>query len=668
MGVFLDKFTSNLRAVQSQQILRILQRERERGSITTVEEFQARLTELTTALLSAKIAPTLQLFEAKINDVIDSDTLNFMLQRVEDDLDAAFAEINTIDEVLVKHENLINDVVLKALEIGINELEARIRNFEFLAKTGSGFNIAQFNTFRISQDIDGDTKKLSVLDPKSLNAFGPLEQCTVDLTGEKLVLGAKTLLKRNIASVRQIFDHEAIQSELDVRVPGVNLSNMIDETPGTFWAHTVLTSKSKKETGVITKLEVNLGAIQTIDYLELDPILFSPVEIISIQYLDPANQIQTILSTAVVLKQTTKLLFKTVATSKLYIAFRNRSASLVEFQERAGSPVITGIREALSTEELLEFMSDEATELISSPLLLDAVGLPESTTEDQKYWEYFIGFDTIRVGLIDYQSRGYYVGTALETGPVRQIALRVLEKRPYSTTPTGQIQYTDDVDNGSYFFHGSHEYYIYKLDYASDTLVRSEIFPILPLAVDTIKHERLILNDRSVTTQAFNDIGSLQFFTVHDTDDITVYRNGTALPSADDDVMETDGWKMWPDTTETYPEQGSPMKYSIQIQRPGQNDIFTVSYTPAVSTVDLSFFGAAATSYTAPTGARLVDLTGSLSALLGKDNIIRTKDTVRGVKVDRSVVRLIVVMRRNSADSAITPVLEEYLLTLGAGG
>lgn len=676
MGVFLDKFTSSLKTIQSQQIIRILQKERERGNITTLEEFQTRLGELTKSLLTTRISPTLRIFEAKIDELIDSETLNFMLDRIEDDLNVAFNELDSIEEVIDRHEILVNDVVLKAIETGINEADAKIQVFEFLANTPHGFNSADFNTFKVHQNLDGDTLALSVQDPKQLENFLPSQACSVDIVGEKLLLSSSIDEEATIASVRQINDHETATSELNVEVPNNDINNIIDQKIGSFWMQSTLLSTSKKEAGVVTKLELNLGANKTINFVQIEPILINPVDLIYIGYLDSNNVVRDILTTSTTISQSVKLLFPIIATSKLYLNFRNRTGQQVEFKEKGGPPLLRGLQ-ALSLEQTLEFITPEVEALIASPQLLDAVGLPETSLEEKRYWEYSIGFDNIRTGLTKYNSRGYYVSKANSGVAAHQIGVKVLERRPYSTTPTGDIEYTTDISPvaDDKYFHGSTEYYCYKLDYdISDTLVRSEVFPILPTNQTYIRHERLVLSDRSETSLAFNDIGILQFFTFHnpqdlnsaiDPDAIRVYRNGILLESGDLNPLASSGWERWDALTITNPDQPNRMRYAIRIQKPNKNDIYTVSYKPAISTTDIAFFGASNSSFDEDSTAGLVDLTGRLNAFLGKDNIVRVKPVINGITITKSIVRLIIVMRRNSADVGLTPVLEEYSLLLG---
>ena len=129
---YLTKFRSVLPKVQGEQILKVLQTKKDSGEIQTIEEFKSELTRLTQILLSEELIPSLKLFFGDAREIIDSETYNFMLERIEDDLAAAFREANNIEDVLQAHKDIINKVVLKAIQFGINQLEERVSLYEFI--------------------------------------------------------------------------------------------------------------------------------------------------------------------------------------------------------------------------------------------------------------------------------------------------------------------------------------------------------------------------------------------------------------------------------------------------------------------------------------------------------------------------------------------------------
>jgi hypothetical protein len=121
-----------------------------------------------------------------------------------------------------------------------------------------------------------------------------------------------------------------------------------------------------------------------------------------------------------------------------------------------------------------------------------------------------------------------------------------------------------------------------------------------------------------------------------------------------------DGWQKYDDASVDNPGQGTRMTYAIQIQSPNPTDIYTVSYTPDISTSDIL------PQILSTSTADMVDLSGSMDAWLGKNNLVLFAETKRGIPIAHSLVNLVIVLRRNSSNVTLTPVVEEYLLALGS--
>lgn len=658
---YLDRFRSGLRAIQSKQILALLNREKDRGNITSIEEFKVRLQELTSKLSSTHLSPTLELFLGQVEDIIDSDSYNFMLERIQDDLEAAFQEANDIDEVLSAHETIISDVVLKNIELAIDELESKIESLEFINTTQLGFDNADFNTFRITQNNrSGTNREVLFIDPKTGASNNEQGEAFIDHVGEKLLLRTSLIEDIRIEDIRLIHDYEATSTELEVDHEDSDIRNVIDQRAGTHWIYSTLLSSPRGEEGVVTKVELDLGTFKTINTLEIEPLLNFPVELENIHYLTIAGEAKPILLNPVPVHSTNKLLFNAVATNKLILKFINKNYKSVQFRTRSNSLV----GEGGSYEELVASLADELQETVSNPRLLEALQIPESIALPRSYYEYSIGFDNIRVGLNKFSEVSIFVGPSLKRERVGELALRVNERRPFSDN--GVTEYTTvtyPVDKTNLFL-GSLEYYCIKKDYSlTDALLNTSVFPLLPLNASQVRHERLYLTERSNSTEALPSVGHLQFFTL--AEDITVYRNGIPLPDATGNPSIVDGWVKHELTSLSVPNQPRPMRYSIRIQKPNSNHLYTVSYTPALSTADYISPENTSASFTLLEGLRYVDLTGKLDAWLGKNNIVRFRPVKNGTPISYSVLNLVVVLRRNSANINLTPVLEDYLLATG---
>lgn len=658
---FLDKFRSGLKSVQSRQILALLTREKQNGNISTVEEFKKRLTELTSKLANSTIAPTTQLILAEFSSVIDSESFNFMLERIQDDLQAAFQEANDIDEVIEAHEAIVNDVVLKNLELAINDLESKVTSLEFINNSGSGFDVAAFNTFRVTQNNRSSLDQgVIFIDPKSKLQSGPATEAFIDFIGEKLLLGASLIKTKPILSIRQIFDSEAKQSEEIVEFQGSKLGNIIDGKVGSFWSQSILLGKTEGETGLFTKLELNLGVVQTINFLQIEPLLLYPIDIYRLSYIDENNQSQTLLDNPVEITSTQKLFFNTISTKKLQIVFRNRNFSHVQFEIKPDSPSVI-VSRTTDPSKLVEAAREDLLDVVGSPVVKNILGLSTTPTQiTRKYYEYFMGLDNIEVGSFEFADTSIFISKTEKVDYLGQAALKVLDKRPF-TTNDSRIEYTLDTQPSATdtLFHASLEYFLIKRDFSSTgSLVNVLTIPILPLNTAAIRHERLLLTKKSDNLLTTNNIGFLQFYTSDP--DIHVYRNGIELDSFDDDMSVIDGWASYATDTNDNPGQPIRMQKALRIQKPSPLDIYTVSYTPDISTSNILPQDLETTS------VDIIDLTGNLDSWLGKNNLVYFNPVKNGIKIAYSLVNLAIVLRRNSANATLTPVVEEYLLALSS--
>jgi len=107
MSRYLDEFASIVPTIQGKQILELLNSATDTGEVRTLEEYQARLQELTDILKNTDPQPTYKIYEAIVGHPIRSDAFNTMVNTMVNDLDTAFKEINNIAEVLDIHKTLI---------------------------------------------------------------------------------------------------------------------------------------------------------------------------------------------------------------------------------------------------------------------------------------------------------------------------------------------------------------------------------------------------------------------------------------------------------------------------------------------------------------------------------------------------------------------------------
>lgn len=348
MANYLDKFNSTVKKNQTDQIFKLLSKQRSIGQIRTVEEFTKKLDELIRNLVATELTPTLKLIPAQSHDIADSDSFNHTLERVEDDLSTAFTEAHNIGEVQIAHEAIVRDVVLKNIQHGIAELDSKIALYEFLSGDANGFSTAIFSTFRESKEErtnrTTDTTDLFV-DPKSSNTSAvrarPVSSAEIDTIGERLILAFSDSDKIVIRGIDQIFDPDTQASQKYVTRPGTTVANILDATAGTYWVESILTDTDSTAKQVTVKLELKLAGTRSINFIEIVPANVHDFTLSNIYYLDGTGVVQLLESPALSIDRPVTHIFPAVSTSRLILEFTIITSKRVNFIIENGAPLIT---------------------------------------------------------------------------------------------------------------------------------------------------------------------------------------------------------------------------------------------------------------------------------------------------------------------------------------
>jgi len=368
MANYLEKFKGTIAARQTEQIMRLLNKKRQQGQIKTLDEFSRSLDKLIREVTSAELKPSLSIFEGLPDARIDSETFNFMLDRVQDDLTAAFEESIRVDEIQRSHRAIIRDVILKNLRAGIAELETKVDLYEFLESDGRGFDSAVYSTFRESK---GDrTHRASITpgilftDPRLRDLFPARKDASVDLVGERLTLGFDSKDLYDIKSVKQLFDSEAAQSEVIVEPLRSKLSNLIDGTQGTYWMQSILfntVANIPTKTSVKTKLELDMGAVKEMNLVEIEPASLNEIFLESIYFVDASNVVTKLEDPELSITGTVSYMFRKIATKKLILVFRNENALPQTFERPRRLLVSQRVRQipSMAMSSLLALITSE---------------------------------------------------------------------------------------------------------------------------------------------------------------------------------------------------------------------------------------------------------------------------------------------------------------------
>jgi Flp pilus assembly protein TadG len=684
MGQYIDKFNDTIGKRQSQQILKSLNKKRNSGQIRTIEEFSKRFEELIRDLQSTVLSPTLKVWMAQEDDYTDSEAHNTMLDSVQDDLESAFEEANNIDEVQRSHEAIMRDVVLKNLRSAVKELEGKVNLYEFINNDTRGFDSAIFTTFRESKENRTERSQqfasIFFTDPRTGTLVSTDQDAEVELVGERLVLANTDKSYHSISNIRQIFDDETPQSELVVEPSGTRLNNLIDGTRGTYWVQSLLFKQKRNSVNI--QLELNLGINREINFIEIEPAVKHGITLEEISYLDNNNVITPLGIAEVLLDGAAVIRIRKISTKKIILTFRNDNFGRVHFE-------YDGDTDSLFSQALLQppggisptkkSTQEDLNDMLSSAKVKEVLGVRTKAKKVFTGYQFVTGFDNIYVGITESEQKSIYVSSPLEICGAGQIGIRVAESRPFRPAIGGITQFTtetydnnvsNEIDNPvtkGRLFLGSIEYWIIRQDFnIAGSLVKTTTFPILPLGVQRVHQERLVLTEKSVSTLTNNDIGTLMFFTNRTDGDIKVYRNGVLDTDETGNPGATTGWKQEPETpdgTLRTPNNGERMRFKIKVLNNLAGDIFTVSYTPLLSTTKA--VPKSLSEFLTVGGVQIVDLVGDLSARSSEGQLVLLDRIGEDDANQTTKIYLVIMLRQNTADTSLSPAVEEYTLVAG---
>lgn len=658
MGRYLDKFRSTMPAIQGKQIIQLLSAMKDSGSLRTIAEYNAKLQELSQYLRSTNPQPFFKFFEAKIGDVIASDTFNAMVKSAQLDLEAAFNEAETIAQVLELHKQLFKLTVLKSMEQSLDDLEKAISQYEFLNSQIDKWDYLDFNTFNaldggiLSRELGDSSLFYDIRRRQSISAD---ETCSVDIFGQQLEMPLVGDQEVKITNITVTNDAETSISMRNVGSVTGNLQNVRDGQKLTYWLYPVILD-APVTGGIRMKLCLDLGGLCDLNVLQIEPASPLPMILEKISYCTQAGVVTTVTLNQNLTKDSVVNLGH-ITTSAITLTFKQIAYEATKYHYVAErniwekvwtDPSVPGETDY----SRLDQIAPELNDILQESEVIRILDIPDRPTyQEFTVYQYTFGFDNIRCYLKQYGTRGLFVSKPLRVQSPGLIGLRTTETIP--TTIINNLTYEACAL----------EYYIVKQNYdMNDRAIDRETIPILPATSGlAIKNEWLLVdkNDDS----AIRQIGSLRF--VPDLSVIPVVKTnlvGTLSigpeESADFVVRRVGGeWRETWAELQTDIENASglvepPIEIQIKLHNPGAHTIYTVDYTASTRNSDLA-------------DALQRDI---LPYVLMQDNtVLRCLENhgIRGV-VAYSDIYLVLIMRNNSFNNKITPVLQDYKLLVSS--
>ncbi len=629
MYKYLDAWRSTVPVIQGSQVVKLLTDMRDQGIIKTETEYRTALNTLTGAINATDPIPLSKLFPALLDTYIDSESFNWMVDRITSDLVSGFSEAQNIEDILLAHRKVYEEFTLAKLKQILGTVEEKIVFYELLKQNEEGFSNIQYNTF--TQNARS-TSRSSVLeqqlfqDKSSGKSIGSKYDAVIDAVNESLELPATVNTQLFVNATEGA---DTTETDYTLNFPEAQILNVIDGVQNTFYIKSFLMDDIETS-GAQLKIELDAGALRPLNYIELYPIADYPFQIIDIQYVDENNvtysvELQAESLLGVDIYRPTRFHFTEITAQYLFITALQPHYTLINFQGSSVKETPSENFEGtyLDTQAVQDIIRDGMKESAFLAYLRETFAQKDAPF---RVYQYLIGFDNIWAGRLTYEDVGIFVGEAFKISRCRRIGLIA-----------GENHTTDILENQR----ASIEYWIYKQDYNSvGGLIGYTHLPIMHEG-ESEAYERLHLKEIAGGIRL--NTGTLRFqghWGAGDPTTVSVYRNGLPL---EQDV----------DWTFTDSGEFSLITYTrISITDPQLGEVYTVRYTPV--------------QYLATT-TKHFQRNQPYGYYFGANNVLRTVGEIGSEDVDQSDIYLVVIIRHNNnIDHTQSPRVNEYSLMVAS--
>jgi hypothetical protein len=639
MYKYLQAWESAIPSVQGSQVVKLLTDMRDQGIIKTEQDYRAALNRLTGAINATDPVPLSKLFPALLDSIIDSESFNWMIDKITSDLVSGFQEAQNIEDLLEAHRKVYEEFTIAKLKQIIGIVEQQVVFHELLRQNEEGFSNMQYNTF--TQNAKS-TSRSSVLatqlfyDRSSRESIESRYDAVINAINEALELPG-TANSRTFVDAEEDDENTTVstaedQDTIDALFETNNIRNAIDGIEDTFYIKTFLMD-DVLASGAQLRMVLDCGGLRPVNYIEMYPVADYPFQITDIEYLHKDGVVYSVelqetnlLGTD--LYRPTRFHFDEVEAREIYVTATQVHYTLINFQ---GSSIKESPSENFEGTYLeTQAVQDIVNDAIDDDAFLDHLReLFDEKDKPYRMYQYVIGFDNIWTGRITYENAGIFVGEAFKINRCRRIGL-VTDEADTAYTLTNQ---RDSI-----------EYWIYKQDYNdAGGLIGISAAPIMPEG-ETEAYERLHLTDRTGGSVKANT-GTLRFqghWGAADPDTVSVYMNGLPLEK-DTDWSFTDSGNL------------SLLNYTrITITNPLGGEIYTVRYTPVQY-------------LTGAEDSRHYRQNQPYLYYFGTSNVIRTAGEIGSEDVAESDIYLIIIIRHNhNVDFTQSPRINEYSLMVAS--
>ncbi len=629
---FLEAWSGSIPAIQSTQVVALLTDMRDKGIIKTEQDYTDALNRLTGAINATDPVPLSKLFPALLDTYIDSESFNWMLDKITSDLVSGFTEAQTIEDLLVAHQKVYEEFTLAKLKQVIGIVEEKIALYSLLKQNQEGFVNMQYNTFtQVARSTDRSSPLVAQLffDRSSLEAIDNRYDAVIDAVNEALELPStvNTLL---FVDAEEVLD-TTTESDLEYDLQSNNIYNIIDGTRNTFYLKAFLLDEIAS--GAQLTLRLDCGALRPLNHVELYPISDYPFKVTAIEYLaeDGVMYSVELQETGLLdseMYRPTRFHFTEITAREIYITVLQEHYTLYSYNGSSIKELPEENFEGtyLETQAVQDIVNDAMDD---DALLAHLQDLFAQTDTDVRVYQYLVGFDNIWTGRIGYEDTGIFVGEVFPVNRCRRVGLSAIEVDTTYTLANQQATI---------------EYWVYKQDYnAAGGLIGITALPIMHEG-ESEAYERVHFTELTGGSTVPNT-ATLRFqghWGAPEPTTVSVYLNGIPLEQGVDWTFTDLG------------DLGLVNYTRITITDPQGGEIYTVRYTP------VQYLPGADTD-------KHYQQNQPYAYYFGESNVIRTDGQIGSEDVEESDLYLITIIRHNNnLDHSQSPRVNEYSLLVAS--
>lgn len=633
MPRLVDSFLRTLPVHQSKQVLSLLSKLRDSGTVRTLEEYRSILTSLTESLRSRDISqPSMRVPPLRPGDLISSYTQQKTLRNAAGDITTAFGALESISSLLESQEAIVRADYLEKLKAALDALESAIERFEWHhLNRFEGLNNGLYYKFNTDllyspRSIAGLTSSL-FRDLRAFRELGVEYDMVPSRLDNKLTLPVQSETEIIPIQVNKLDLSDGSTSDIDISLPGNDISNVLGSTPSLYWTHEVLWDTSSP-TGAVLYLEFVFNEYVPINSVAFEFASAAGMFIEQIDAYTYGDIKETVFSDSRFVRENSRVNFSSVTTRRVVVKFRQTAYSKQEYRYNEELGIYSLVSRPLRSTPFDPATSRSDTlSVISSPTARELAGL-ELTYDPLVVFKYLyqFGFDNIRFYNSIYQDVGIFVS----------------EKITSYGTYAASCSVDEETIAGS-----TAEVWMLKLNYdAEGNLIDSESFevPEVDYATELITDEFLVLR---------SGLGSSRFYPDWDLVSPVVKRNSETLTSGEYSVS-IDGGTTWTAGSTPSGTATLPQRYQIRINDYDAASKYTISYRMRLTLSDL---------------VTKIYLNDSLTAYIDPRGLVRFESPRFRSSISYSEIYGVLILRQNNPrDLTVSGGVKSLRLLVGDSG